>query len=376
MRQVSERLAQILDDGSFAASLSVDVFYGAERTLQDLAVAPSWQLKWTKSAEVPGAGRVLVQYDSEAGESLTPREFTDRLAPFGQAAAPKILIRADRFEEQVQVGRWRITDVPTARDDTLSTPARVITTGSFVELDLMDPLEGVRASEFTRPEQPPSNATAWSELQRLTGMKIVRSVGDVAVPSSVTYEMSDGGRMKAVRELASALGGSAYVTSDGALTVLPDVLGPVRGRFTVGDDAKILRLEHGMSSQGIYNEVVGLFEDDNRNTIRSVAQVTDGPLSVRGEFGRRTRYYSSPLVKTQSGADSAVRKILAQSVAAKSFRIPVDARLDPRYEVGDTVQLERPTETFTGQIAEIVFRADGTMQMQVDVAARVPERNL
>lgn len=377
MRVVSDELAAVLDGGQFEATLVLDAFYGAERTLTGLTVDASWELRWVKSADVPGSGSVLVQVQMPDGSSLTPREFTARLAPFGQEVAPLLVIRAGHFQETIQAGRFRVVDVPSARDENLAHSVRVITVGSYVKLTLLDQLEAVRAAGFTKPEKPVHTTDAWQELARLTGMRIVRRGSTVAVPASITYELNDGGRMKAVRELAAALGGTPYVRSDGALTVIPDGVGTSVRRFTIGETSTLLGLEYAMSSEGVFNEVVGIFEDDNRNPIVvPPAQITDGPLSVHGPFGRRTRYYASEFVKTEAQAISALAKILSQSSQMKAFRVPVTVLLDPRIEVGDTVKLEQATQTYEGVVAEVTWRADWTMTMQVDVYRAIDEANL
>lgn len=376
MRAVSDDLAAVLDAGTYDLSLSLDAFYGAERTLTGLTVDPSWELRWTKSADIPGSGSVLVQVSSPDGSSLTPREFTARLAPFGQEVAPLLTVSAGRFSETVMAGRYRIVDVPSARDENLAHSARIITVGSYVKLSLLDQLEAVRAAEFNRPEQPVHTGDAWQELARLTGMRIKRTAATATVPASITYELSDGGRMKAVRQIAAALGGTPYVTSDGALTVLSDEAAsvPVR-RFRLA--STVLGLEYAMSSEGVYNEVVGIFEDADRNPIVvPPAQITAGPLSVFGPLGRRTRFYASPFVTTTEQATSALAKILEQSSQQKSFRVPVSAVLDPRIEVGDTVEVEQDTQTYSGVVHEVAWRADGTMTMQVDVTRTIDEANL
>jgi hypothetical protein len=377
VRAVSDELARVLDEGQYEVSLGLDAFYGAERTLQGLTVDASWELKWVKSADVPGSGSVLVQMPSTDGTSLTPREFTARLAPFGQEVAPLLSISAGQFTETVQAGRFRIADVPSARDETLRHSTRTVTVGSYVKLALLDQLEAVRAAGFARPENPVHTSDAWQELARLTGMRILRNGVTAAVPASITYEMTSGGRLKAVRELAAVLGGTPYVLSDGALTVVPDgPLAPVR-RFTVGDTSTLLGFEYAMSSDGVFNEVVGIFEDADRNPIVvPPAQVTSGPLAVSGPFGRRTRYYASPFVKTPTQAASALQKILAQASQMKAFRVLPEFVLDPRIEVGDTIEIEQAEQTYLGVVAEVTWRANGKMTLGVDIYQSVDEANL
>ena len=374
---MSDGLTEVLDGGQFESSLSLDVFYGAERTLTGLPVDEAWDLRWSKAADVPGSGTLMVQVQTPDGTSLTPREFTARLAPFGQEVAPLLTITAGRFSETIMAGRYRIADVPSARDETLARKSRIVTVGSYVTLKIADQLEAVRAAGFTAPENPVHTSDAWQELARLTGMRIVRTASTSGVPSSITYEMGEGGRLKAVRALADALGGTPYVLPDGALTVLPDTLGaPVR-RFTVGDDSTLQGFEYSMSAEGVYNEVVGNFEDADRNPIVvPPAQITSGPLSVNGPFGHRTRNYASPFVKTRDQATSALQKILDQSSQMRAFRVLPEFILDPRIEVGDTVEVEQATQTYTGVVVEVTWRANGRMTLGVDIHRTLDEANL
>jgi hypothetical protein len=379
MRQVSEQLGQILDGGQFVARLVVDVFYGADRTLQDVPVGVGWQVQWRRDADVPGSGRLSVMYSSKQGESMSPKDFTDALAPFGQEVALRMVFLVGDREESVQVGRWQIDDVPSARDDEMRLIDRVVSVGSYVDLVVLDALERVQADGFAAPSAPPAGATAWGELRRLTGMAIQRVGADPTVPSTMQYAVQDGGRLKAVRELAAAIGGTPYVRADGVLTVLPFAQAQIARRFEYGANSTVFDLPHAMSKAGVCNVIVGVFEDDSRNPISvPPARQLTGPLRVDGPFGVRTKYVTSrdyPLAKTATQVADVLAAELARSTTLQTVRIPVETVLDPRVEIGDTVALERSNVTEVGAVQEITYRSDWRMVMGVDVTVRISEDN-
>lgn len=370
MRVHGESLAQVLT-GSFSTRLIADVFYGAERRLADLPVG-SWELKWDSEARIKSGGSLTVEYTSDLAESLSPSEFTDILAPFGQELNLLMEVSAGEFKETVQLGHYRITAVPDARDEHMKLLGRTLTIGSRVSLTLVDRMVAVERAGFRSEQSPPSLVSCWAEIQRLTGMQVLRSVADKAIPTSVVYLAEQGGRLKAVQELARTLGGVAYVTPDGAVSVLPDEAGPVVGALTLGSSGTILDVAHSMESDGVYNEVVGNFEDDERNPIYAVKALTSGPLSIDGPYGPYTRYYSSPYVKTQAAADSAVAAILTQVSSTQTYRVPVQCLVNPLIEDGDVVTVERPEGgVLTGRVVSHKFGSSNLMSLDLDVQRNV-----
>jgi hypothetical protein len=366
MRVASENLSEVLR-GSFSTRLIVDASYGADRRAMDLP-AVAWDLDWDSEAEIPGDGSLTIIYTPEVAESLTPTQFTDILAPFGQELNLRLEVSAGEFWETVQLGHYRIIAVPDARDTHMDHLGETIVVGSSVTVTVRDRLEGVRRSGFHSEQSPPSLDSCWAEIQRLTGMQVLRSVDDKPIPASTVYLAEQGGRLKAVQALAGVLGGVAYVTPDGALSVMPDAPGDVVAELVLGDEGTILDVAHSMESEGVYNEVVGNFESEDREPIFSVAAVTDGPLAVDGPYGRYTRYYSSPFVKTQAAADSAVAAILSQVSSSQTYRVPVKCVLDPRIEDGDVVSVQRPGgRLLIGRVVSHSFGSSPVMDLELDV---------
>lgn len=370
MRDHSENLSHVLT-GSFSTRLIVDAFYGPTRRAADLPYG-SWELQWDSEARIKSGGSLTIEYTDELAESISPTGFTDMLAPFGQEVNLLMEISAGSFSETVQLGHYRISAVPDARDEHANHLGQVITVGSKVTLTLEDRLIGVDRAGFRAEQSPPSLASCWTEIQRLTGMQVVRSVADKAIPNSVVYLAEQGGRLNAVQALADVLGGVAYVTPDGAISVLPDEWGPVVASLELGDGGTILDVAHSMESEGVYNEVVGNFEDDDRNPIFASAAIESGPLAISGPYGAYTRYYASPFVKTQAAAESAVAAILTQVSSIQSYRVPVQCVVNPLIEDGDVVTVQRPTGgVITGRVVSHKFGASRLMTLVLEVKRNV-----
>jgi hypothetical protein len=373
MRASSENLNNVLHSGGFAVELLADVYYGATRRFENLPV-DTWELKWNSDDDIKASGQLTVAYSSDIAESLTPKEFTDLLAPFGQQVNVRLRITAneDQFSETLQMGWFRIESIPEAVDQNFSLLGRTLTVGSRVTVNLQDRMLTVKRAGF-HSEQNPKTKSCWGELSRITGEQLLRSVPDTAVPASLVYEATEGGVLKAAQSLANALGGVPYFTPDGSLSVLPDENGPVVAVLEVGERGTVVDAGLSMDSDGVFNCVVGNFEDDDHNPIYAVAKITDGPLSVDGEYGEYVMYYSSEFVKTQAQANSATQAVLTQNIASQSYRVPVQCILDPRIEDGDVVTVQRTDgSSVTGRVMSHALSSGSLMDLEVQVSRDMP----
>jgi hypothetical protein len=368
VRAGSEALKGVLRGGGFGTRLVVDAFYGATRTAAGLG-ADSWDLKWDSEAKIKSGGTLTVVDVSDDGSTLVPRSFTDKLAVAGQEVNVALEVYTDGgFSERVQLGHYRVTAVPSSFESVVDVLGSPVVVSSRVSLTLEDRLIGVERKGFRSEQNPPAGATCWGELQRLSGLQVLRNLPDKAVPAGVVYKAQQGGVLNAVEELADALGGVPLVTPAGALSVLPDARGAVVAELSLGDEGTILDLTDAMESEGIYNVVVGNFEDDNRNPIYAVAQVTTGPFAVSSPYGEYTRYYASDFVKNQGAADSAVKSILSQAQKGQSYRVPVQCIVNPLIEDGDVVSVERRIgDPIVGRVVSHSLGSSNLMNLELDV---------
>jgi hypothetical protein len=366
VRPGSANLKEVLK-GSHSSRLIVDAFYGSTRTLMDVPVV-DWDLSGDLSAGVKNTGSITVEYSDELARSVNPKRFVDIFSPFGQELNLVLEVSAGRFKETVQVGRYRITSVPEGRDEFFGLFGKSLVSGSRVRLELDDRMVGVERRGFVSEQNPVLTTSCYAELGRVTGMQVVRTLPDAPIPGSIVYSADQGGRLKAVQALADALKGIEYVTPDGALSVLPKSGGPVVHELQIGEQGTILDTSYSLESDGVYNQVVGNFDDDDRNPITALAQIMEGPLSVSGPYGVYTRYYSSQLVKTQAQANAAVRTVLDQVSNQRTYMIPVTCIPNPLLEFGDMIRLALPDGTFLlGRLVSHKISMSGPMELVLEV---------
>lgn len=370
MRPHSDALLEVLA-GSFSRRLWVDVFHGTDRVEQDLPVI-GWTFEGDLSGEIKHSGRGTVVYSSKHGESLVPEGTTGVLSPFRARLLMVLeIFTDDGFSERVNLGWMKVTKVPSAYDSfaTVNGIDRVV--ASYVEIVFQSLDTDVQRRGFRFPEQPSSLLSCYDEIRRITGFPVNESVIDKPIPSLPTYEAAQGGRLKAVQELAGALGGRAVVDPSGAFTVVPDVAGPVAGTLTVGPQGTVVDVGYEVDTDGVYNAVVGVFEDANRKPIYAVAVAPEGDLSPDGLYGEYTRYYSSDFVKTQVQADAAVASVLAQSIGSQQYDVPLQCIINPLPELGDTVEVVGHDRPLVGRVVKYSLSDSPLMNATLRV-----ERNL
>lgn len=374
MRTLTEQELLVFTSPGRELRLRVDVLRDGERISQQLEAegfTPSgFEVSWDLDGEVKQVASVEIVYSHLYGESILPRDFESMLGPWGNDLDLTLEARLGSQIATLPVGQLVITSVPEATDATgkYQLQGRRIVTGSVVTVVGKSQDERIRRWGFGQATLKPAKSTCWDELVRLTGLSVARNVPDKATPS-LEYERAQGDRLKQVQAIAAHLGGVAVVDAYGTLTVVTDVAGDPVGRI----EGTVLEAPFRVDSNGVYNEIIGNFEDGDRNPIVvAPAQITDGPLSVNGPYGVYSRFYASEFVQTRAAAESALQKIL-QQVSKPSFEQQFKAVLDPRVEIGDTWTVVTPDgQEVTGLVTELKWRGDtmeGTVRFQEDVYA-------
>lgn len=373
MRRSSPQLHDVLT-GSFSRDVTVDVWFGAERTHEGLRVE-SWSLAGDLGQQVKSSGRASVVYESSAGESIAPKGARGALSPFGAVLELKSRIVAGGFEEVVSLGRFKVVRVQSSLEFTVDSPTGPVVTGCVVEVEFDSLDRDIERRGFRSAEAPPSLVSCWEELRRISGFPVAVSLPDKPIPSATAWEAKQGGRLEAVQRLADLLGGVAVVDSTGALTVVPDEVGDPVLTLTVGEDGTITELGSEIDTDTVYNEVYGVFEQDgDRKPIYAVARITTGPLRVDGPYGTHTRYYSSDFVTTQAQADAAVRSVLEQSTSGQTYELQVQCHFNPLVEIGDVVKVVTKRdggvdrEVAVGRATRVDLSDDALMSVTVTVS--------
>ncbi|MDQ0726802.1 hypothetical protein [Microbacterium sp. W4I20] len=366
MRQHSDELVDVLS-GSFERELSVNVFNGSDRVLEDVRFE-SWQLDADLERGICTQGSGTIVHSSVDGSSLVPVGTVGVLSPFRARVEPVMTIRAGGFMESVSLGTFRVGSVPFASDSVVTYDGREMVSASRVGVKF-DSLEAdVERWGFQSPEQSRAGVSAFGELRRLTGMAVEETVADALVPALKVWEAKQGGRLDAVLELGRVLGGSAVVNSRGAWEIIPDVIGAPVATLRLGAEGTVIDVADEIDTDTVYNEVVGTFEDAKGKPIFAVARVNTGPLSVDGPYGVNTRYWSSDLVKTQAQANSGVQSILDQSVGSQQYDVQIQCHVNPLLEIGDVAQLSDWKRPLVGQVRKISLSNSPLMSVTLRVA--------
>lgn len=365
MRQHSVTLPQVLLDGSFNRRLIVDVFHGTDRVLQGLPVG-KFSFTWDYG-EVGFGGSLEVTVPSPDGRSMIPRGPQGVLSPHAGARVLLLMeVTAGPVAETVQLGWARIVAYSNARDTVAQIGGVDTVVVSQMSLELAGLEIGVIREGLLGPSQPPVGATCYSELRRLTGFVVEESLPDKPAPA-LTYEAKQGGRWEACLKLGDALGGALYVTPQGWLTVLdPDP--ELSGTLTVGQSGTITDYTSSASTDGVYNQVVGSFEDATGNPLVAVASLTDSGMGVSGGYGPYTRYYSSDFVKTQEQANNAVESILSQYTWGEFYDVPVTCVVNPLVEVGDRWKVVTVERELEGRVKQVQIDDGPLMKLVLEVA--------
>lgn len=366
MREHDDRLLDVLS-GSYTRDLWVNVYHGTDRVMENLRMV-DWSLDWDLSAGVSASGTGSIVYESVSGESLVPVGTKGVLSPFRARIELVLEVSAGDYRRRVSLGVFRVTKVPEAQDFTATVGGKTVTVGSRVKVSFLSLEEDVRRRGFRSDTQPTSLTSCYDEIRRLTDMPVEETVADAAIPASTTWEAKQGGRLEAVKTLANALGGTALVNSAGAWTIIPDEVGDPIGELRLGELGTVLDVASEIDTDTVYNEVVGQFEDANRNPIYAVATAPAGDLDPSGLYLPNTRYYSSDFVKTQAQADSAVQAILDLSIGSQQYDVQIQCHINPLVELGDVDELVGWTRPLVGQVRKVSMSSSEYMNVTLTVS--------
>jgi hypothetical protein len=369
MRTGTQQLKDVIEGGAMKATLVGDVVRGAERLLEGVSFE-SWSLTGDYDADIKSGGDVTLLYAGDFADSVSPRELTDILAPYGSEIHLYMEIAAENFSGRIAMGKYRIDGVPSASDSSIVHRERLITAGSVVQLRLLDRMRNVQRAPFRSLEQPSSLTSTWAELGRVTRLPLTRNVNDVAIPSTLVYPRS---RLETAQLLAQLLGGRPYLTEFGTVAILPDTAGSVVATIRTGPDGSIGELKYSMESEDVYNVVVGDFETADGTPIHVEAEITDGPLAVEN-YGENVAFYERPdkeLITDTTTAQTAVNTELARVSQTGYYELPIQCRLNPLLEIGDVIQAETVNRLITGRIRKTEMNRSGPMSLTLAVISDV-----
>ena len=319
----------VLSD-SHTARTTISAWRGGELLAEDVPI-DSGAMSGDASSSVPWRTTLRTTPD------LMPRAVTDPLSVYGQRLSIQQTISAGGQSWTVNLG-WALVQAVSARD-----------TGVDVEALSLDQL--ILDYRFESPYVRAPSAMYSGVLRDLArGVLPVSVVGltDRAVGSTLTQNW-DEDRMSALRGLATNWPADIRVDDTGVLLATPEreVGDPVRA-WVHGEASAYVTIGTDAIRDEIYNAVVARGEDANGNPVQATAvdNVTSSPTYYYGPFGRRPRFYESPLITTKTQALASAASVLRRELR-RTRQITVQAPPDPRLELLDTVAVTDDTGTIT-----------------------------
>jgi hypothetical protein len=355
--------------GPFDHVYVADLYYGGERRLEQVPVRDV-RFSEQADADIQQSGSLTVVWTDAFARSLSPREVSDVLAPFGAELYLYSMVWAGPFLERVPLGQFVITNVPSAMDEDMMFRGQWVTVGSTVDLEFKERLAAVERDRFDVPTSANDLSSVWAELGRLTKLQLSRTVADRSIPRSVVY---DENRLDAVYDLADVLDAVPHMTADGALSLRPKSWPAPVATLRRGLGGSVVSVGSSMSPEKVYNRVAFRGKSNDQEVILASTEITSGPLRTANPdgtpspFGRKTFFVSSEYVTTSQQAQEYVQRELPRVSALRSVVVPFTETFNPRRERGDVVWIERARETLLARIVSIDRGSGATQDCTAEV---------
>lgn len=188
-----------------------------------------------------------------------------------------------------------------------------------------------------------SGGTVDAITSLLTGadgrITVVDETGSAATHQRSLWERD---RDKAILDLAKSIGAVVAFDPSGVARIrkAPLPTDAVNLRLYGGDGGLLVESRRGAEQGNTYNAVVVQGEtSDGARPVRAVRTVASGVLRYGGPFGRRPRFYTSPLIRTQAQADGAADALIAR-VTGTARTVTVDSAPHPGLDAGDVIAVE------------------------------------
>jgi hypothetical protein len=256
------------------------------------------------------------------------------LARFGQTLSVQIVVTSalNGAVWVVKIGQYRIQSWDEQPD------------GS-IQVEAVGMLQRVASDRLTSPVAPSPSGSLGSEFRRLLppgfSVSIDPALTDRACPQSFSWTDD---RLAALYDIADAWPARLRTSVDGwrlmLLPPLPAVSVPV---LTLTDVLRgVVTLAPAADTRDrAYNRVVArstTTDATNSPTFQAVADQLTGPMSVTGNYGVETMFWSSPLVTTYDQALASARTLLADNLRP-SRKLQVSMAPDPRIGLDSALEV-------------------------------------
>jgi len=322
----SPAYSTVLNSGARRWSTKVEVLY-SDAVVTTLTVVTDGSVSIDEVAVRRSLDLTMVDPDG----TLTPADARDLLAPKGtEIRVYKGLDTSPGTTEWVPLGVFGVVQPVVSAHQP----------GTVIKVKAFDRVDAVRSRRFESPWKIASGTPTYQAITDIVTSRLnvpvrVTTTGSTT-PEVVYDELSD--PWDAVRAIASADSLIAFFDPLGTLVVAPDAETETGMEYSPGDSSLLLRSERSLNSDKTYSGVIVKGEHPDVDPIRSVLWDTDprSPTYYLGPFGKRPYGFSSPLITTQSMADTAAATILPR-VTKMRQEVTLDTIGHPGHEIGDVV---------------------------------------
>ncbi|TDQ01238.1 DUF5047 domain-containing protein [Labedaea rhizosphaerae] len=259
------------------------------------------------------------------------------LSPLGSELAVEYGIVIPQVgTEWVPVIRGPITEV--RRDRPYSSGDAALT------VSVADRSSTVAEARFEQPTQTHAGATNVAEITRLItavlpGVTVIDRTGSTQVAARLDIERerwADG-----IEVLTDAIGAETFADAIGNFVIrpTPTLADPVAWVIAAGADGVLVSKSDTQTRSLTYNEVVASGQrSDGTPPVYAIVADTDptSPTYINGPFGRRPRFYTSPLLTTVTQCRTAAAGLLARTTGMQAT-VTLTAITNPALDAGDVI---------------------------------------
>lgn len=248
-----------------------------------------------------------------------------------------------------------------------------------VTINAADLMSRLVDDRFEAPRKPPTGTSSTRAVLDLIQETIPDAI--LTVSPDVTDRNYRGtavfeeDRAQAAVDIAATLGADVWADPDGTFQIAatPTIDDPPVVTLSSGPGGVLVSAAADLTRDGVYNAVVARSEPTDPDATPLTVTVRDqhagSPTFYGGPFGRKPRFYSSPLFNDLAQVRAAATALLAKSIGlARSINL--SAVPDPRLEPGDVIALWYGglTETHIIDAVSIPLTAEGDLTAATRVA--------
>lgn len=289
---------------------------------------------------------------------LTPSSADSLLTPYGTILLPYRGVRyTDGTTEVVPLGKFRLSK-SNVDDSTGGSPD--------IKLEAYDLSRTVQRDKFTDPYVIPPGTNLIDAIKAILERTFPDLEYDAISTTRTTtapklYDVGDD-PWKAVTDLATSLGCEIYFNVDGWIVIAPpvdiDALPSPDFTYIEGQGCIMTNLSRVFTDEPGYNGVVITGESlgDELPAVRAVAW-DDEPTSATyhlGPYGEVPMFITDQTIKTVEDAQATAAQLL-RNLLGFSSGLSISGIVNPSYEAGHVVQVERARSHVTGLYAVDAF---------------------